>query len=944
MKLRIPVSIKITAPLILIIVLSIGLSGYRIYQASTQRWQMEMDRRLEHVAALTAAEVDLPTLQQVHHPIDVNGDAYAAVAETLARAVAMGNIEWIGIYYAKDGYFYYWVDSDYSGVGYPFFYPTDAHRATLADGQTRPVRYTDEFGAYYGFVAPLVAPTEDGEAIIGILEASLSAEASQLLEQRTLSQVAPILGGGILLAIAAATLLMIVVFYHPVQQLHKGAAELLQGHFGYTIPQISNDEIGDLARAFNQMSIKISQLYGKLQAYNHELEERVKERTAEVREERNRLNTILLNIAEGLVVTQLDGRIALANPAFAQIVAQPGEQLRGQALHTVLPIPELMALVAEALTMPEQIFTLNILWKIPGDGKARVYKVVACALVEREALATVLGAVAILHDITHEAEVDQMKTDFISTVSHELRTPLTSVLGFGKLILKTFERNIAPLIPEDDRRAQQATQRIRDNLDIIVTEAERLTRLINDVLDIAKIEAGKVEWHMDNAHLADVIQNAIAATSALAQSKGLSVETISAPSLPQVYIDRDRMTQVVTNLLSNAIKFTDAGSIQVSAQSFTLQADGVGTPELPFGAHLHDLAEGPWIAVSVQDTGIGIAQEDLEKVFEKFKQVGDLMTNRPKGTGLGLTISKEIVEHHGGRIWAESSLGQGSTFTFVLPARNQQPTLAPLVEEIRAHTEVTGELAPQGLRILVVDDESNIRELLDQELTEAGYTVLQAADGVAGLNAARVARPNLIIMDLMMPGISGFDAISALRSDEKTADIPVMILSVLEDREKGYRLGADAYLTKPINIGEVLATVERLLMRAARGEGRKKVLVIEEDASAVDTITKVFHEKGYDVVSATDTTEGVSKALAEQPRFIILNALLSRMNDYEILRTLKCTRETQSASIVVVTMHDAIEDLEEVLEKGADYCGGPDGLEQWVETLSKEVEKDSQGL
>jgi hypothetical protein len=191
MKLRIPVSIKITTPLMAIIILSIGLSGYRIYQASTQRWQAEMDRRLERVATLAAAAVDISTLQQIQQPVDINSAAYAIVAETLDRAVAMGNIEWIGIYYAKDDYFYYWVDSSYSGVGYPFFYPTDAHRATLIDRQVRPIRYTDEFGAYYGFVAPIVAQTETGEEIIGILEASLSAESSQLLEQDTLSRVAP---------------------------------------------------------------------------------------------------------------------------------------------------------------------------------------------------------------------------------------------------------------------------------------------------------------------------------------------------------------------------------------------------------------------------------------------------------------------------------------------------------------------------------------------------------------------------------------------------------------------------------------------------------------------------------------------------------------------------------------------------------------------------------
>jgi DNA-binding response OmpR family regulator len=453
------------------------------------------------------------------------------------------------------------------------------------------------------------------------------------------------------------------------------------------------------------------------------------------------------------------------------------------------------------------------------------------------------------------------------------------------------------------------------------------------VLDVAKIEAGKVEWHIDNIQLAQVVQGAVAAISSLAHDKGLRVDVDIEPELPPISADYDRMVQVVTNLLSNAIKFTDKGGIEVQVQQCVVRADGINPQPADLAEKLRELPAGPWLVVGVKDSGIGIAPENVQKVFDKFQQVGDMMTGRPKGTGLGLTISKEIVEYHSGRIWVESELGQGSTFRFVLPVQTAAPTLAPMIEEARSRADEEQLPKPRGNRILVVDDEAAIRELLYQELTDAGYEVLQALDGVAALNIARQEHPDLIILDLMMPGIGGFDVISALRSDTDTAAIPVMILSVLEDREKGYRLGADAYLTKPLNASEVLATIEKLLARAARGEGHKKVLVIDEDASMIDIIARVFQDKDYKVLYASNANEGLSRAIEEHPRVIVLDARISKTNDYEILRTLKRARETQSAYVIVVSLPGAAEDASEALRYGADYYGAPHELTALAERI-----------
>lgn len=238
----------------------------------------------------------------------------------------------------------------------------------------------------------------------------------------------------------------------------------------------------------------------------------------------------------------------------------------------------------------------------------------------------------------------EAKSVFLSNVSHELRTPLTSVLGFAKIIRKRLEEKIFPLVPADDRKAQHVVAQVSENLGVVVLEAERLTALINNVLDLAKIEAGKVEWNMTTVVVPEIIARASAATSSLFDSNGLHFTKQIPPNLPQIVGDQDKLIQVVINLISNAVKFTDKGAVTCRAE----QKNGE-------------------IVISVIDTGIGISAEDQPKVFEKFTQMGDTLTDKPKGTGLGLTICKEIVEHHGGRIWVESDLGKGSTFSFALP-------------------------------------------------------------------------------------------------------------------------------------------------------------------------------------------------------------------------------------------------------------------------------------
>ncbi|MCP5003005.1 MAG: HAMP domain-containing protein [Planctomycetes bacterium] len=239
---------------------------------------------------------------------------------------------------------------------------------------------------------------------------------------------------------------------------------------------------------------------------------------------------------------------------------------------------------------------------------------------------------------------DRVKTEFLSTASHELRTPLALILGFAKIIGKKLDNSIFPNIKVDDKKIQKVTKQVKNNINIIVSEGIRLTSLIDDLLDISKIEAGEVEWKMEKVSVTDIVEQALNVISNLLAEKNLKLIKDVEGGLPKIVCDKDRLIQVVINLVSNAVKFTKEGSITCRVR----KADGEAM-------------------ISIIDTGLGIKKDDQEKIFEKFKQVGDTLTDKPKGTGLGLLICKQIVEHHDGRIWVESELGKGSSFSFTIP-------------------------------------------------------------------------------------------------------------------------------------------------------------------------------------------------------------------------------------------------------------------------------------
>ncbi len=640
----------------------------------------------------------------------------------------------------------------------------------------------------------------------------------------------------------------------------------------------TDDEVGTLAIALNQLIEWVGNRTKSLEDSRDSLEKRVKERTQQ-------LNAIIDSLGNGLLVSDPTGRIIRANPAIGEMFQLKERVIDGQLVQDWFDAV-ITELIEQNQACPEQSLSAEVTLPHNCIGQATV-----TAILSEETDANennkVVGTVLLIRDVTTEKAVDQMKTDFISTVSHELRTPLTSILGFAKIIQKKLETILLPAVVSDQPKVQRAARQVKENLNIIISEGERLTSLINDVLDIAKIESGKVEWNMQSLDPKEVVEQAIAATSVLAQNSHIRLKADIAPDLPTIVADQGRLIQVVINLISNAIKFTREGTVTCEVKCTEDE-----------------------LRISVIDTGMGIREEDQPKVFEKFKQVGEIMTDKPKGTGLGLPICKQIVEHHGGRIWVESQFEVGSTFVVALPLMGPEMAgsskgvvlnaahsgVEDLVRQLKANVRQTAPANDgQSKTILVVDDEPNIRRLLRQELETEGYLVKEAKDGVAALEAIKQALPDLIITDVMMPRLDGFDLTAVLKTNPETANIPTIILSIVEDHIRGFRLGVDRYLTKPIDIGSLLSNVETLLTHKT---SRSKVLVVNRDASTSKTLTEVLLSKGYVVAEASTGQEGLDKARAIKPDMMIVDAALSE--EHNIVSTLRFEKGLENISVILM--------------------------------------------
>jgi len=503
-----------------------------------------------------------------------------------------------------------------------------------------------------------------------------------------------------------------------------------------------------------------------------------------------------------------------------------------------------------------------------------------------------LGRLFVMRDITHEREVDRMKTQFVSMVSHELRTPLTSIKGFTEMIL--------------DEDFGEINEEQQEFLGIVEANADRLIALVNDLLDISRIESGRVQLKLEAADVEEMITIVVATMEHLIQEKTQTLEVAIEPSLPFIELDRDRIVQVLTNLVSNAYKYTPAsGHIRILVE----RADG-------------------FVRFAVADNGFGISEEDQKKLFTRFFRVDSELTREIGGTGLGLNIVKTIIEMHGGEVSVDSELGVGSTFAFTIPLVSAGEMVADenLPEEfpIPAH----------GQKILVVEDEKDIALLIRSLLEKAGYAVETMTSGEEAWTYLHTADdlPDLITLDIELPGMNGFELATKMAADPLTADIPILVISIYGDDPRGEKLGLVESLAKPLDRSQLLSRVSTMLSLAETGD---KVLMIEDHFQRQEELVKALRQQGFEVLQSTSGKAGLEMARQEQPGIVILGMHLPDMDGTAILLSLKQTPETAAIPVIIASDEGyQISERARALALGAaDFVMGPFDLDVLVEEV-----------
>lgn len=472
-------------------------------------------------------------------------------------------------------------------------------------------------------------------------------------------------------------------------------------------------------------------------------------------------------------------------------------------------------------------------------------------------------------------EVDRLKTEFLANMSHELRTPLNSIIGFSRVILKGID---GPL-----------TEMQQTDLQAIYESGQHLLGLINSILDLSKIEAGKMELSFEPCNLKDIIRTVMSASVALVKDKPVELLQDVPEELPPIVADAQRIRQVLLNLMSNAAKFTDHGYIRLRVR--------------------HD-EPNERVIISVEDTGIGIPRESWDKVFEKFTQVDSSSTRRYGGTGLGLPISREFVRMHGGDIWLDSVVGQGSTFYVSLPIKGPSKEQQEKAQAERERRERGEEEVEVRRVVLSVDDDPGVVHLFRRYLERRGYNVVGITRPEYVVEEAKRLRPYAITLDILMPNRDGWQIIQDLKSDPETRDIPIIVCSIVNEVGKGLSMGVSDYLVKPIMEQDLLEALARLEAQAGA-----RVLVVDDNEEDRRLLTRILTDAHYQVEQAAGGAQALAMIRQSPPALVLLDLMMPEVDGFAVLEALKSDESTRDIPIVVVTAKELTAQERELLSQ-----------------------------
>jgi len=669
-----------------------------------------------------------------------------------------------------------------------------------------------------------------------------------------------IVGCTIVLGILAAFVVLRSIS-GPLDTVVTAMAGITAGNLNVEIPTSAPDEIGAVAHT--------------LELFRDSIRERAK-LSAASEEQRRMVQTAIETISDGFVLFDPSDRMVLSNSKFRELYPRLDDIIRpGTKFADLLRIGVERGVLNTAGQPPQQWIKTRLrahsspqgfieshhghVWvriserRTPDGSTVCVYTDITELQARQEEL----------QDAMQQAETaNRAKSAFLANMSHELRTPLNAIIGLTEMMVTNAARFGTEKALEPLRRVHRAGKHLLD--------------LINQVLDLSKIEAGKLDLNPETIHLAGLIDDVTGTARPLAEQNKNQLKVTCPKDLGPLYADPLRLRQILLNLLSNACKFTKDG--EVTLQVTPTSADGQR-----------------WLDFAVTDTGIGMTPEQLSKLFEEFTQADQSTARRYGGTGLGLAITRRLCRMMGGDVTVTSEAGKGSTFVVHLPAGGAESideTVEPRLEP--AEQKITGDC------VLVIDDDATARELIANHLREEGFSVITANGGREGLKLAEELHPIAITLDVVMPDIDGWTVIAALRGNPALADIPVIMATITDQQRKGAMLGAAGYLTKPIDRNQLIALLQPFQAKARPTH----ILMVEDDATQRDTVRAQLEPQRWVISEAENGRVALERLGTETPDIILLDLMMPEMDGFQLLAALRDSPKWRDIPVVVVTALD----------------------------------------
>jgi PAS domain S-box-containing protein len=642
----------------------------------------------------------------------------------------------------------------------------------------------------------------------------------------------------------------------------------------------------------------------------HDITE-IKQAEAKIIESQRRLTDIIDFLPDSTLVIDNKGRVIAWNRAIEEMTGVKAEEILGKGEYEyALPFyGEKRPILIDLVLIPRNEFEEKNYAQIKRTGEtligetytpnlmggARYLYAKATPLHDGEG--KVIGAIETIRDITDRKKseeelqqakeiadtANQAKSAFLANMSHELRTPLNAIIGFTRIVRRKSEGVLA--------------EKQIENLDKVLISSDHLLSLINTVLDIAKIEAGRMDVMAANFRIGALIDQCFTTTKPLIR-QNVQFEKFVHEDLSTIFSDQDKIRQIVLNLLSNAAKFTHEGKIILDAK--------------PLEDELH---------ISVSDTGIGISEEALTRIFKEFQQADLSTTRQYGGTGLGLSISRKLAQLLGGDITVKSELGMGSIFTLIIPKnfqnRSQNLTLPQERDSQSTQKIVEADLLQEndGKRklVLVIDDDPDAVYLLKENLQEDEYEIRGASNGEDGLKIARDHQPSVIFLDVVMPGINGWQVLHSLKADQLTAHIPVIFLTVLDNKPLGFELGAADYLIKPLNP----KVIEKALLQVTGRPTNKKIdiQIIDDDPDIIEILKQSLPDSEFIIRSALNARKGLKMIHQSPPDVLLLDILMPEMDGFSVIEKLKQDENYKFLPIIVISAKDFTQDENKYLNE-----------------------------